>query len=220
MEKTENQKQNQQKVWDKIAPEWFEFKDKKRKYKNKFQIGVSEFLEKQRGNVLDLGAGTGRYLTKIKNGKMWIVDFSKEMVKFAKQKAKKQKIPAEFVISYSDKLPFNNNFFDAAICICVLHNIPLKIKRERTIKEIYRVLKPRAKAQISVWNKESTRFKNKKKEDYVRWRDKGSRYYYFYTENELEKDLKKAGFKIKSQSSKIKGYPYHTITFIVQKPKT
>ena len=206
--------QNQKQVWDNIAPEWYLFKDKNKKNINKFQHGVFKFLDKQQGNILDLGAGTGRYLSKIKNGKMWLVDFSKEMLKIAKEKSDKLKIPAEFKLSETHNIPLNNNFFDGAICICVLHCIETPENREKTLKEIFRVLKPDAKAKISTWDKESERFKNKKKESYIRWRDKGSRYYYFFTREELEESLKKAGFKI------LENIPSHVnIDFIVQKPK-
>ena len=208
-------KPNQQEVWNKIAKEWYEFKDKNKDNKNKFEHSVTKFLKEQKGNILDLGAGTGRYLQKIKRGKMWLVDFSEEMLKIAKKKSTKLKIPAEFVVSEAYNLPFEDSFFEGAICICVLHCIETPWNRKKTIKEIFRVLKPGAKAKISTWDKESGRFKNKEKESYIKWTDKGSRYYYFFTREELEKELKKFGFKILEKiPSKV------NIDFIVEKPLT
>lgn len=206
--------ENQKEVWDRIAPEWYEFKDKKKTINNNFQHGILEFLNTQEGNILDLGAGTGRYLKKIKNGKMWLVDFSKEMLKIAKHKSKKLNISAEFQVTEAYNISVKDNFFDGAICICVIHSIPLEKNRNKTLEELYRVLKPGAQAKISTWDKESGRFKNKNKEDIVKWTDKGSRYYYFYTKEELEKDLKAIGFKIiKNIPSKV------NIDFIIQKPQ-
>ena len=69
---------DQKKLWDNIAPEWTKFKTRPIEH-------TKEFLKKQTGNVLDLGSGAGRHLQKIKNGKMYLVDFSKEMIKHAKE---------------------------------------------------------------------------------------------------------------------------------------
>ena len=60
---------NQKQIWNKIAPEWYLFKQIPAKH-------TLEFLRKQQGQVLDLGSGAARHLVKIKNGKMYEVDFS------------------------------------------------------------------------------------------------------------------------------------------------
>ncbi len=199
---------SQKQVWDNIASEWHEFKTKPAEH-------TLEFLKEQEGNVLDLGAGTGRHLIKIKNGKMWLVDFSEEMLKYAKEKAKKEKIDAEFIVSELHNLPFKDNFFDSAICISSLHCVEEEKNRKKTINELFRVLKPGAKAEIGVWNKDSSRFKNSKKERYVRWRDKGPRYYYLYEPEEIYNAFKEAGFKILQKSS-----PDRSIIFTVAKSQT
>ena len=199
--------ESQSKVWDKIAPEWHEFKTNPSEY-------AQEFLKKQTGNVLDLGSGSGRNLIGLKTkAKIYLIDFSKEMLKLAKKRAKKEKVDAEFIISEIDKIPFQDNFFDSAICISALHCIETSAKRRKTIKELFRVLKPKAQAQIAVWNKNSERFKKSKKEKFINWRDKGKRFYYLYTEDELKKDLEKIGFKV------IKQLPHRAnIVFIIEKP--
>jgi len=77
---------------------------------------------------------------------------------------------------------------------------------------LYRVLKPGAEALIAVWNKDSERFKNSDKEKYVKWRDKGARYYYLFEKKEIHNLFKKVGFKIKKKyQSEV------NIVFIAQK---
>jgi len=197
--------ENQQKVWDKIAPEWHEFKQKPAE-------NVKQFLAQTKGNVLDLGSGSGRHLTKIKNGKMFLLDFSKKMLELAKEKSASQKIPAEFIESELDKIPEPDEFFDTAICVSALHCIPTEEQREQVVKELYRVLKKHGLAYIGVWNKNSKRFKKAGKEKFVSWHNIGKRYYYLYDEKEVHDLFKSVGFKIIStQNSEM------MINFIVEK---
>jgi len=74
-------------------------------------------------------------------------------------------------------------------------------------------MKPRAEVLVSVWNKNSSWFKNKPKEKYIEWTGKGKRYYYFYDEEEIYKLFKETGFKIKK-----KFVPKRNIFFIAKKP--
>src|SRR3989339_1343370 len=126
--------ENQKEIWDKIAPEWNKFKIIPAKH-------TIEFLKKTSGKVLDLGSGSGRHLVKIKKGKMYLVDFSKEMLKLAEAKSKEEKINAEFKQANIWEIPYENEFFDFAICISALHCVEGKENREKAIKELYRVLK-------------------------------------------------------------------------------
>ncbi|MBT3405270.1 class I SAM-dependent methyltransferase [archaeon] len=191
----------QKKVWDAIAPEWHEYK----KIPSEFS---KEFLKKQKGNILDLGSGSGRHLLKFKEEielktkskkpkrKYYLQDFSDEMIKLAEKKAKQKKISAEFTVSPMTKIPYKDNFFDAAISISAIHCTPKK-DHKKIIKEFYRVLKPKAKALIGVWNVKSKRFKRAKgKEKKIGWTDKGERYYYLFDEEEIHNLFKDVGFKI------------------------
>jgi len=196
--------ENQQKVWDNIAEEWNEFKTEQAEH-------TINFLKKTKGKILDLGSGSGRHLIKIKNGKMYLTDFSEKMLELAKKKAKKEKIEAEFIKSNLTKLPFENNFFDFAICISALHCINKK-EQKKAVQELHRVLKPKAKAEIGVWNIKSKRFKNSKKEKIIQWRNKGGRYYYLFEEKEIHDLFKLIGFRILSTNNS-----EMMINFIVQK---
>src|SRR3989344_4307912 len=126
----------QQQIWNAIAQEWH-------KYKTIPAEHTIKFLKKTYGDV---------------------VDFSKEMLKLAEAKSKEEKINAEFKQANIWEIPYENEFFDFAICISALHCVEGKENREKAIKELYRVLKPKAKAEIGVWNISSKRFKNSKKE--------------------------------------------------------
>ena len=225
--------ESQEQTWDNIAKEWFEFKTKPAKH-------VEEFLKGKKGKILDLGSGAGRHLQKIgssnkqtisqnnnktclggrvgtttiskqSTNKMYLVDFSKKMIKLAKKRAKEKNIDAEFVVSNLEKLPYENEFFDYAIAVASLHCLEPK-KQKKAIKELFRVLKKGGQAEIAVWNKDSKPFKNAGKEKYVAWRDKGKRYYYLFDEKEIHDLFKKTGFKIISKEE-----PRRNIIFVVQK---
>lgn len=177
---------SQRRVWNKIAFEWNEFRQSPLEE-------VVEFLKKQKGNILDLGCGSGRNFISV-NGTLYGVDFSKKMLKLAKAKANELKI--KLIKSKLENLPFKNNFFDSAICIASLHCVRTEKRRRKAISELYRVLKPGARAIISVWNKNSKRFQNSKKEKFMSWRNKAKRYYYLYEPEEIYNLFEEAGFKI------------------------
>jgi len=179
----------QQEIWEAIAPEWNEHK--------KIPSKLSEdFLKRCYGEVLDLGSGSGRHLTKIKEGQMYLVDFSGEMLELAEKKAKLKSIKAEFIKSDLAKLPFKDNFFDFAISISSLHCLK-PVESEKAVEELYRVLKKGAEVLVGVWNYKSKRFNQKKgKEKLIGWTDKGKRYYYLFEEQEIHSLFEKSGFKI------------------------
>jgi len=179
----------QKKVWDAIAPEWDEYKQIPSKLSQ-------DFLKNCSGKIMDFGSGSGRHLTKIKKGKMYLIDFSEKMIELAKQKAKKKNIEAEFSVADMTKIPYENNFFDFAIAISSFHCLTLE-QNKKAINELYRVLKPDAKVLVGVWNRKSKRFKRAKtNEKYIGWTDKGERYYYLFEENEIHDLFKNAGFEI------------------------
>lgn len=183
--------ENQEKIWNKIAVPW-----------KKFRVHpvekIVDFLKDKKGNILDLGCGSGRNFIKV-SGTIYGVDFSEEMLKFAEEYARKQKINVKMIKAQADDLPFENNFFDAALFITVLHCIPDSKKREKSLKELFRVMKPKAEAMIIVWNKNQEKFRNEKKEVIIPWKyngEKHMRYYYLYDQEELVDLLKNIGFEI------------------------
>jgi len=181
---------NQQKVWDRIAKEWAECR-------TQISPAVKDFLKGKKGRILDLGCGSGRNFIKSKNSIFYCVDFSPEMLKYAQKRAEQLEIKAKFIKAKSSRIPFPDNYFDSAICIALLHCI--KKGRQKTLEELYRVLKPNRKAFISVWSRQSPRLKNKPKECKIPWttgQGKEKRYTYVYEKNELECEIRDAGFNI------------------------
>ena len=55
---------NQKQVWDKIAPEWHEFKTNPSE-------SATEFLNDSKGKILDFGSGSGRNLLGLKKNKFF-----------------------------------------------------------------------------------------------------------------------------------------------------
>jgi ubiquinone/menaquinone biosynthesis C-methylase UbiE len=199
---------DQEKVWEKIAPKWNELK-------NTPFLAVEKFLKKKKGKILDLGSGSGRNFPYFPKGsEIYAVDFSAKMLKYADEKAKKYGFDIETVKADTTNLPLEDNFFDHGICIAVLHCIETDEKRQKTLEEFYRVLKPGAKGLLSVWGRNSLRVKNKPKETYVPWTSVGikKRYTYLYDRGELEKDLKNVGFEV------IRSFEKKNINVIVRKP--
>ncbi len=182
----------QEKVWDTIGMPW-------EKFRNRPVEEVVNFLNGKIGKILDLGCGSGRNFIKNKNSKFYGIDFSEKMLNLAREYAKKEQMDVELVKSEVDKIPFDDNFFDAVIYSAVLHCVDSSDKRKKSLEEIYRVLKPGTEALISVWSQNQKRIKNKPKETFVPWtvgEEKFLRYTYIYDKDELEQEIKKAGFEI------------------------
>ena len=104
---------------------------------------ISEYLGRP-GKVLDVGAGTGKILSELKNKGWQIkgVDGEKEAVRWAKKRG--------VVIKQHDltkKLPFKNNSFDLVVSLDVLEHVKDDVG---LLKEMRRVVKPQGIILITV----------------------------------------------------------------------
>ena len=197
----------QEKVWDAIGLPWKEFR-------NRPIEEVTNFLNGKIGKILDLGCGSGRNFIKDKNLKFYGIDFSQSMLDKARKRCAEDRFNVELKKSSVDKIPYGDNFFDAVIYSAVLHCVHSPDKRKKSLKEIYRVLKPGAEAIISVWGRGSPRVKNREKESFVPWTVKNKkylRYTYIYDKEELENLLISVGFEI------VRNWEDKNINFIVRK---
>ncbi len=194
----------QEKVWDKIAEQWFHFRQQR-------NIDVYNFFNKycnKKGSVLEISCGNSRNLLPFakSNFKCYGVDFSKKMIESSKLFAKKYDIKINLKKANMLKLPFKSNYFNYCLSIASIHHLEKK-NHPKALKELYRVLKPKGICLISVWNKKS-------KKSYISWKIKGKiykRYYYFFKEKELKDLILKAGFKI------LENYSNKNIVFILEK---
>ena len=182
---------DQEKIWNSIALPW-------KKFRAERIIEVSDFLKNKKGKILDLGCGSGRNFAKI-DGVIYGVDFSEKMLKYAREYADKNNINVKLRKAPAYGLPFQDNFFDSAIFIASLHCIETAKKREKTLKELLRVLKPNSEAIISVWDYNQKKFNGKEKESFILWEHNGEkyrRYYYLYDKKEIIGLLNSVGFKL------------------------
>jgi ubiquinone/menaquinone biosynthesis C-methylase UbiE len=210
--------ESQREVWDCIARPW-------KTFRVKIPEEVRDFLKNKKGDVLDLGCGTGRNFVKI-DGTIYGVDFSENMLRHARDFADKNKINVRLINSRAEKLPFNGDFFDAGIYFAVLHCLESAKDREASLKELLRVLKPGSEALVAVWDYNQEKFKGKKKEEYFPWKHEGKehmRYYYLFDKEELGELLRKVGFnvlRIANRENSDGLYSNKNIMAVVKKPLT
>ncbi len=98
--------------------------------------------------ILDIGTGTGVLLPFLRKAvgtksKIWALDYAKEMIKRARKINGKS---FKYVHADAQKIPAKNNFFDHVICFSVFPHFSNKLK---TLKEIYRVLKPCGRVMVA-----------------------------------------------------------------------
>ncbi|MEW6558107.1 MAG: class I SAM-dependent methyltransferase [Elusimicrobiota bacterium] len=160
--------------------------------------------------ILDLGCGSGRhviYFTK-RGFDVYGIDISKEGLNITKSWLKKEKLKANLKIgSVYEKLPYQNNFFDAIISVQVIHHARIKTIR-KAIREIERILKPNGLIFITVRKRMSKRELLKLSQEKLIWKlkqieprtflpltgkEKGLLHYYF-NKGLLRKEFK--NFKI------------------------
>ena len=97
--------------------------------------------------LLDIGCGDGTlgYFAKNKYKEVYGIDISKEALKIAKKRG----IIVEKVNLNEEKLPFENEYFDAVTCLDVIEHV---FEPRDLIKEINRVLKRGGSLVISTPN--------------------------------------------------------------------
>lgn len=203
---------DQKGVWDAIAETW------QRLRKNMYE-DVEEFLKNREGPVLDLGCGSGRNFIA---GKKYIgVDFSENMLRYAKEHAKKNGIGVGLIKADITRLPLKSGAFDTVLLVATLH---VTEKREEVLKEMDRVMSNGGEAFLTVWNKMQPRFFLSKKETFLLWKANGGiylRYYYLFVKGELM-GLLSTRFTVKkiygSTEKALKLFPKNIIA-IVKKQK-
>jgi len=186
---------NNKDVFDQIAPSWYNFR-----HWSKFRTELEALAKRwQGGKLLNLGCAHGPDFLPFRPGfNLYGVDFSSEMLKFARKYAQKFGFSVNLTLADVRQLPYADGTFDWAISVATYHHIKSD-EQQAALTELRRVLKPGGEAFITVWNYWQPRFWFKPKELKVPWRKGGKtlyRDYYLFTYPGLKKLAKGAGFEV------------------------
>jgi len=110
-------------------------------------------LEKNH-QVLDLASGTGTLSIWLKKSQPLAtiigVDADPAIVSIAAAKAQKANVSIQFDRALSYDLPYPEAYFDRIVSSLFFHHLSWEDK-ERTVKELYRVIKPGAELHVADW---------------------------------------------------------------------
>jgi len=192
--------------YDMIAQDWH----RTRQY---LWPGSEEFLKyiNNGAKILDVGCGNGRLVRLFDNVDVDYIgiDNSVELINLAKKDFPGRK----FLVADILKLPFADNSFDVVFCISVLHHLPGKDLRKKSVLEMNRVLKPGGHLILLNWYYRSpkmigrlvkfslAKIAGKAKLDfgdiYLGWGDfEVRRYIHLFTKFGTKKLLESSGFEI------------------------
>jgi len=197
-------------VFDQIAPGWYNFR-----HWTIFRSELEALAQRwQKGKLLNIGCAHGPDFLPFKDGfELYGVDFSPEMLKLARKYSQKFNFDADLQVADARHLPYADDTFDWTISVATIHHIKGKEEQQAALAEVRRVLKPGGEAFITVWNRWQPRFWFSGKEVAVPWRTKDKtlyRYYYLFSYPEIERLVKKAGFKL------LEAYPENSYHFPIK----
>lgn len=103
---------------------------------NKLRV---EILKMARGEVLEVGVGTGRNLPLYPPGSLVTgIDISPVMLDRARQRAVKSDLKVNLVEADAQNLPFDDNSFDTVMATCVFCSVPDPIAGLKEVKRVCR----------------------------------------------------------------------------------
>lgn len=109
--------------------------------------------------VMDLGCGTGTLAIMAKqaqpNAEVVGLDADPEMLKMAYAKKDQEKLDVKFEVGFTNNLPYPDASFDRVLSSIMIHHLKTPDK-EKTAREIYRVLKPGGQLHVIDFGKPST----------------------------------------------------------------
>ena len=185
-----------QEIFNQIAPSWYNFR-----HWSIFRSELEALAQRwQKGKLLNIGCAHGPDFLPFEGSfDLYGVDFSTEMLKFARKYSQKFQFAVNLSLADASHLPYPDETFDWAISVATYHHIKGKKERQAALNELRRVLKPGGEAFITVWNRWQPKFWFSRKQVAVPWRTQGRtlyRYYYLFSYPELERLVQKAGFRV------------------------
>jgi len=146
--------------------------------------------------ILDIGCGNGKYMTYRNDLIFKGIDLSNELVKICCYKK------LDVIQGDMCNLPYDNDLFDGLLVVASYHHLNNDIDRQKSLNEMYRVLKKNGLCLIVVWALEQEENKNKnlnnlqKNDNYIKWTcvQTGEvlyRYYNIYSKYDLYNEIKK-----------------------------
>ena len=183
-------------TFNQIAPGWYNFRHWSI-FRSELEVLAHRW---QKGRLLNIGCAHGPDFLPFRQGfDLYGVDFSSEMLRFARKYSQKFNLTVSLSLADVSHLPYPGETFDWAISVATYHHIKGKEEKAAALSELRRVLKPGGEAFITVWNHWQPGFWFKPGEVAVPWHTRGKtlyRYYYLFSYPELEKLVKRAGFKV------------------------
>ncbi|XP_053314689.1 probable tRNA methyltransferase 9B [Spea bombifrons] len=157
-EATELEKRHVHSVYENTAPYFNEVQ-------SKAWPKVRQFLLEQKPGsfIVDIGCGTGKYLSV--NSEIYNLgcDYCEPLVEIARNNK------LEVMVCDNLNLPFREKCFDAVISIGVIHHFSTKQRRIRAIKEMARILLPGGQIMLYVWAMEQKSRRFEKQDVFVPW---------------------------------------------------
>jgi len=129
-----------------------------RRWKNHL---IDSFAGRQPATILDIGSGTGTLALmmseKFPTANIHGLDGDSEILQLAAEKiADSELLNIKLTKGLSFNLPFADGTFDVVTSSLMLHHLS-KIDKHRTMKEVYRVLRPSGTFAIADWGKPSSK---------------------------------------------------------------
>ena len=110
-------------------------------------LGFSKTYLSNNDPVLDLGCGGGRNAQFLAEAgySVYGVDVASSAVAFCRKRFEKLRLTGHFEEGSFDRIPFENAYFSAVICVAALDHVTLSTA-QKSVQEIRRVMRPGAAA--------------------------------------------------------------------------
>ncbi len=142
--------------------EYFEYYDLLRENIEslEFSYRLHEYIKFQGKRVLDVGSGNGYVLSMYarEGAEVHGIDVTPTAVDLCQKRFKYSSLEGDFRVADAEELPFDDDTFDCACSMGVLHHVP---DTEKAVSEIRRVLKPGGRLIVMFYHRNSAQYRVK-----------------------------------------------------------